>query len=121
MTEPLVIADPALLSPPGQRFWTTPEMVDAKGRPTFPIGVVAEVFFARSVHWARLMQTKGWMVLDDEPLDIPKTEAGAKAFRLYDIERMAHALADNGAIDGQQLSRTVLLVKTVGQNWGFLA
>lgn len=121
MTEPLVIADPALLFPEGQQFWTTPEMVNGQGRPVFTISVVAEVFFARSVHWARLMQRKGWMVLDGEPLEIPTTTAGAKAFRLYDIERMAHALAENGGIDGQQLSRTVLLVKTVAQNYGFIA
>lgn len=121
MSEPLVIADPELLAPPGQRFWTTAEMVDKKGRPTFTISEVSKFFFARTVYWARWAQHKGLLVLDGEPLEVPTTVAGAKAFRLYDVERMAHALAANGAIDGQQFARSVILVKTCGQNWGFLA
>jgi len=42
-------------------------------------------------------------------------------FRLWDIERLAHAFAVNRVITGRQLELTVLTIKTVARLHQFIA
>lgn len=134
MSDPLVIADPELL-PSGRRFWTDDSMFeldkDGRPKPSFAVQEVAKVFFGRGPDWLRWRYRRverdgevilpyGYFVLDGVPLETKKTPAGARYYSLADIERMAHALAQTGGIDGAQLANTVLLVKTIARIYGVL-
>lgn len=134
--EPLIIAEPEMLMPQGRRFWTDDSMFhpDKDGRlsPNFSVQVVSEVFFGNGPDWLRwrmrpddkkeeqpdgtfeVVKGKyphGYFVLDGEPMQFKRTKAGARYFTLADIERMAHALAQGGHIDGAQLALVVQMVK----------
>jgi hypothetical protein len=145
--EPLVIASPELLAPPrGERFWTYDSMFkpDKNGRlyPHFSVQEVAKFFFGNGPDWLRwrmrpddkkikdeqgnvtIIKGKypdGYFILDGKPMEHKRTEAGARYFTLADIERMAHALAQGGHIDGAQLSNIVVLVKTCAKVYGVTA
>lgn len=147
-SEPLVIADPELLTlPEGRRFWLDDSMfpLDKKGKPipTFKAKEVAEVFFGKSVDWLRWRmrsndkrvkdpatgRTKvikgdhpdGFFLLDGDPMDFKRTDPGARFFTLADIERMAHALAQGQHIDGQTLTYTIRMVVTCARLHGVVA
>lgn len=62
----------------------------------------------------------GYFVLDGEPIEFARTSAGARYFTLYDIERMAHALAQGGQIDGAKLTQITRIVKTTAQMYGIV-
>lgn len=64
---------------------------------------------------------EGYFVLDGKKIEPKRTEAGARYFTLADVERMAHALAQGGHIDGAQLTNIVVLVKTVAKVYGITA
>ena len=90
--------------------------------PNFSVQEVAKTFFGRKADWLRwryksdqnprkpdlpAKHPHGFFVLDGEPLEPKTTEAGARYYTLADIERMGHALAQNGAIDGDTLEHVV--------------
>lgn len=91
-----------------------------KPGPTFTVSEVAKVFFGRSPHWVRWRERKGFFTLDGEDVSGHRTETGARSYTLGDIEQMAHALAQNGAINGTQLNLALVLLKTSGQVHGYL-
>lgn len=142
--EPLVVAEPELLTPQGKRFWTSDEMfpIDKDGleSPHFSVQEVSKFFFGKGADWLRWRMRPddkkvkgedgtylrnpdgsfviekgdypdGYFILDGSPMDFKRTTAGARYFTLADIERMAHALAQGGHIDGAQLANIILLVK----------
>lgn len=122
--EPLVVAEPENIAPPqGRRFWLDDSMfaTDRKGllTPRFSVQAVAQVFFGNGPDWLRWRmrpdpdngRPDGYFLLDGKPLTIKRTDAGARYFTLADVERMATALAQEGAIDGLQLSNIVMMVK----------
>jgi hypothetical protein len=97
--------------------------------PHYSVQEVAKFFFGRTADWLRwryLSDEKtdkktgeitpakhpdGYFVLDGVPLEPKKSLTGYRWYTIADVERMAHALAQNGAIDGWQLDNIVNLVK----------
>lgn len=129
--EPLVVASPDLISPPDRRFWTDETM----DHPRYSVSEVAKFFFAKGPDWLRWRENPqpppgktreemeypdGWFILDGEKLEPKRTDAGARYYRLWDVERMAHALAQNEAIDGSVLQRVIRLIKTEAELYGHL-
>lgn len=82
--------------------------------PVFGISEVAKIFFRRSSHWVRWRERKGSFTLDGKEVDPQRTKGGARQYLLPDIERMAHALAQSGAIDGEELARVIRVVHAIG-------
>lgn len=120
MPDPMIVADPSLRMPQGQEYWTTAEMIDARGRPTFSVGEVAKCFFGMSGSWVRQQLRIDYEIHGEvfEPLRSP---AGDRYFRLYDIERWAHALGDYGVIDGRHLELIIVAVKNTAQLYRFIS
>lgn len=98
--------------------------IDVSREPLFTVSEVAKFFFARSPHWIRWRERKGFFVLDGEVVGerekLPNGKLAARSYNLADVEKMAHALASNGAISGVQLSNAVMLVRTVAKVWGHI-
>lgn len=94
--------------------------VDVSEEPIFTVSEVAKMFFALSPHWIRWRERKGDFILDGEDVSGQRNETGARRYTLADIEKMAHALAAKGAINGAQLTNTLLLVQTEARLWGLL-
>ena len=84
--------------------------------PAYTVQETAKVFFGRGPDWLRWRYRPareyphGYFVLDNVILEPKRTEKGNRYYTLADIERMAHALAENNAIDGEQLSVILQLV-----------
>lgn len=139
--EPMIVADPDLLMPADRRFWTSDEMfpVDKEDLPVphFSVQEVSKVFFGKGADWLRWRMRpeterknkktgevapgrypEGYFLLDGKPLEFKRTPAGARYFTLADIEKMAHALAQGGHIDGAQLANIVVLVKVCSKIHG---
>jgi hypothetical protein len=89
-------------------------------RPAFTVQVVAEVFFGMSGPWLRKWQRQANTSPELGTVEPLRTEAKYHSYRLYDIERMAHAFASHQVIDGVHLERVVTMVRTVAQLYGFL-
>lgn len=144
--EPLVVAVPEALVPPGSRFATNDSMFrpdkDGLLTPHFSVQEVAKFFFGNGPDWLRWRMRpddkrikhedgtvevvhgkypEGYFVLDGEVMEFKRTSAGARYFTLADIERMAHALAQGDHIDGAQLTNITVLVKTCAKVYGALA
>jgi hypothetical protein len=99
--------------------------IDTSPRPHFNVSEVAKVFFARSPHWVRWREARGFFVLDEgtgqeKPVGNHRTQRGARYYTLSDVEEMAHALAQKQAITGSQLRTTLLLVENSARLWGYL-
>lgn len=119
--------------------------IDVSANPHFTVSEVAKFFFARSPHWVRWRQDKGYFVLDGKPVGInrkvPKKNAdgpvlnekgdpefeivaggseGARIYTLDDVEKMAYALAERQAIDGQKLQQILRLVDAQARLWEYL-
>lgn len=93
------------------------EGVDVGREPTFSVSEVGKVFFARSPHWVRWRERKGDFVLDGVDVSGDRADGGARRYNLADIEKMAHALAQHGSIDGAQLNIALLMVQLQAQLW----
>lgn len=94
--------------------------------PTYTVQEAAKFFFGKGADWLR-WRTKhtpdnpqGFFVLDGEPLPDRRTDAGFRYYTLADIERMAHALAQNGGIDGGTLQAIIDQVKTSCRIYGYI-
>lgn len=143
--EPLVVADPELVNQFG-RFVVDDSMFrpDKDGLlfPHFSVQEVAKTFFGNGPDWLRWRMRpddkrvkqpdgsvlvvkgkypEGYFILDGKKIEPKRTDAGARYFTLADVERMAHALAQGGHIDGAQLQNIVVLVKTLAKVYGALA
>lgn len=91
--------------------------LDQAANPHFSVSEVAKIFFARSSHWVRWREddkVEGF-VLDGVVLKTPRTEQGARYYTLPYVERMAHALAQQGAISGAQLANTLTTVEAIAK------
>jgi hypothetical protein len=120
MPEPMIVADPALRTPPGSDYWTSPEMVDQHGAPTFSVQEVGKAFFGRSPGWVRA-QLRTQVEVDGEMFRLERKPGGDRYFRLYDIERWAHGLAAAGRINGRHLELVIHVVRTNARLWSFIA
>lgn len=122
--EPMVLVDAAVVTPEGRAFWTTEDMFDAERLwPSWSSAEAAMTFFAFSKHTLVRHIRLGNNITDltGEVLP-PRRPQGVQAYvwRLWDIERLAYALAINGAIPGRKLARAVLMVKTCAELHEFL-
>lgn len=124
------------LSPEGRDYWVYDDMLarhdvhphrkDAPctdkcefgvPSPRYTVKEAAQFFFARTADWLRWRSQPaknhphGFFVLDSEALEPRRTGAGARYYSLADIERMAHALAQNGALGTDKLIQIIMLVK----------
>lgn len=115
---------PELSPPDGRLLWTSPEMIDSFGRPTFRTKQVAWFFFARGHMWLyKNLLVPPHQVLDHPEvgtLAVPRQANSYRVWRLYDVELYAHILASHRRIQGWQLVHTITLVKTSAQLWGFI-
>lgn len=91
------------------------EGIDPDGSPQFRVSEVARVFFARSSHWVRYCENENFFTLDGEVVATRRTPEGARTYNLLDIEKMAHALAQNDRIDGETLHRVLSIIRLVGE------
>lgn len=137
-SEPLLLTNNEQIRPPdGSRFWLSDDMflLDDKGlpRPRFSVQEVSKCFFGKGSDWLRWRSRPdpkgkhpdGFFVLDGKPLDVKRLpgknkgeENTARYYTLADVEKMAHALAQQGAIDGGQLANIILMVKVCARIWG---
>ena len=128
MPEPIV--DSAGGQPqPAFSLHTTPEMFDHdRFVPAYNQSEVARCFFGRSPSWLRKHQMLHHTLLPGEsggpgelvePLRNPST--GRPAWRLYDIERLAHALAAHRVITGRELELAVTMVTTSAKIYSYLS
>lgn len=93
-------------------------MVD-KG-PVFNVSEAAKVFFGKSAHWLRWQEERGKLVLDGNAVGTRRTGSQARIYTLSDIEEVAHALAQNGGIDGTQLNLTIRMVELSARVWRYI-
>jgi hypothetical protein len=114
----VVIADAAL--DPEQ--WLFPKQFEATKpgavvRPTYVVAEVAKFFFARSGAWLRAKEGKA--TLDGEPLVdfLGRARGERREYTLFDIERVAHALADSGFITGERLRLALRLLQLEAHLW----
>lgn len=116
--------------PDGRRYWLEREMLP-QGRlgqikPTFKIGEVARIFFARSPDWLRWLDGKkhepsgGVFELEGKPLEVERTDAGARIYTLVDVERIAHALLEHRRIDPAQFVGAINIVRWMAYNYKIL-
>ena len=113
------------LDPPGgRRFWLYDSMLPTnrlgEPKPKFSIATVAEVFFGRSPDWLRWAGKKNndVFMVDDQPLEIKRTEAGNREYTLVDIERLANALLQMGKIDGTKFAVAIGIVRLMAYQYG---
>jgi hypothetical protein len=110
------------LNPSDRDYWVDDDMLreDDNGLliPHYTVQETAKVFFARSADWLRWRSRPslpkhphGFFVLDGMPLEPKRTAAGARYYTLADVERMAHALAQNDALDGLTLTKIIMIIK----------
>lgn len=115
MSDTVVVTDTRLDS---EKFML--EGIDVSEGPQFTVSEVAKVFFGRSSHWVRWLEGQGGFVLDGEVVGTARTAKGARVYDLSDIEKMTHALAQQGKINGAQAANALLIVQTIARVWQFL-
>lgn len=135
--ESLIIADPDLFNDADfiakDEWFEEKKIPQADGsvltvlpKPIFTVAEVAKNFFAEDADWLRWRLQKsetnpqGFFLLDGEPLVARRTPSNFRYFTLADIEKMAHALAQNGAINGAKLTQIVIIIKNMLRLWGFV-
>lgn len=121
MPQPLILTDPDLRIPGDRPYWTTPEMVDMTrgyGYPTWRSNEVGKMF-GMSQGWMRKHLAYAYPI-DGEPFVPLRTPGMHVYFRLWDIERWAHALAQHQVINGKRLEIVIALVKLFAQAHGYL-
>lgn len=84
--------------------------------PAYTVQETAKLFFGKGPDWLRWryrpanLHPRGYFVLDDVILEPKRTRTGNRYYTLADIERMAHALVENEAIDGGKFSIILQLI-----------
>jgi hypothetical protein len=124
MADHIVVVNQSIMTPDNRPYWITPEIVSvAENNFVFATGTVAEAFFGVPVTtlrwWLWKENLKGGLKLDGSPFAIRQINKN-RVFTIGDIERLGHALAQAGHIDGDRLGKIVLMVKTHAQLAGML-
>lgn len=96
--------------------------IDVSEGPHFTVSEVGKVFFERGAHWVRWREKTGGFVLDGEDIKVARAsgKVGVRQFSLSDVEKVAHALAQQNAIDSQQLVNTLRVVHAIAKVWGYV-
>jgi len=111
-------------------------VIETRRSPYYSVQEVAKFFFGRTPHWLRwrylsdervskktgeitipARHPDGFFILDGEVLEPKKSISGYRWYTLADIERMAAALGQTGAIDGLEVSAITALVRANAQMW----
>lgn len=95
------------------------EGIDTSKEPLYSVGEVGKVFFNRTSHWVRWVEREGKLVLDGKPVAQERSAAGSRKYTLWDVEQMAHALAQNEVINGAQLRLALALVSIQAELYGY--
>lgn len=116
--DPTVIIADAAIDPDKFLF----EGVDTTEFPTFSVGEVSKIFFARSPAWLRQMEAKGYFDVEGDIEFTPRrfVSKNARFFCLEDIEKVAHALTYHQAIPATRLRIILTMLKAQGQLWGYI-
>jgi hypothetical protein len=109
-------------------LWDDMFAVDDKGRPVPSFGAqeTSKIFFGRGPDWLRWRYhptenyPNGYFVLDNVILEPKRSDSGQRFYTLADIERMAHALAENDAIDGARLMSVISIALHVARLYGYV-
>ena len=122
MADRIVVVNELVMTPDGRPYWITPEILRAFPHiPKFNISVVAKAFFGINSetlrYWVWKEIKSGGPILDGSRMEISR-KGKYRVYSIADIERLAHALAQAGYIDGERLVRIVLMVKTSAQMYG---
>lgn len=122
MTDRIVVVNEAIMTPDNRPYWVMPEVLAAiPNLPMFSIGVVAQAFFGMHPdtlrYWVWREIKKGGPILDGNRMEI-RSNGKYRIYSIADVERLAHALAQAGYIDGERLGRIILMVKTNAQMFG---
>jgi hypothetical protein len=94
---------------------------NGKPKPTFGAQETARMFFAKGADWLRWRYRPapgypdGYFVLNGVILEPKRSEPGQRYYTLADIERMAHALAQNHAIDGERVETIISIALWVAR------
>lgn len=88
--------------------------------PTYSVAEVGKFFFAKPASWIRHLERTERFMLDGKPIEIPRTESGRRAYTLPDVEKMAHSLAQQGMLSGEQLLNVLLQIQQAAKVWGYL-
>lgn len=109
-----------IMPPDGRRFWVTDEMAagsmtrTGEIKPKFSIGQVSKLFFARSSDWIRYLdRDEAGFNLDGNPLIPSRSDAGSRYYTLADVEKMAHALLQNGRLDLLHFAATIQIIRAM--------
>lgn len=95
-------------------------------KPNFGAQEAAKIFFGKGPDWLRWryqpapQHPDGYFVLGNQILEPKRTESNQRYYTLADIERMAHALAQNDAIDGSQVVSAISLALLIARNYGII-
>jgi hypothetical protein len=129
--EPVVIVQDSLREGPNGFII---DDIDVTKEPHFTVSEVAKFFFARSPHWVRWREDKGYFVLDGKAVGVSRkvknaegesviVQGGGEGARIYtldDVEKMAYALAERQAIPGEKLQQVLRLVDAQARLWGYI-
>jgi integrase len=104
----------------GMSFYLWDHMFPRDGsgmlRPVYTVQETARLFFGKGSDWLRWRYREaphyphGYFVLRGIQLEPKRTEKDNRYYTLADIERMAYALVENNAIDGDHLSVILQIV-----------
>ena len=94
--------------------------------PNFSVNEVAKTFFGLGPDWLRWRyhpsrsdrHPQGYFVLDGKLLEPKRTPHNIRYYTLPDIERMAHALTENGTLDGEQLVAVIQVLRGIARIYG---
>jgi hypothetical protein len=83
---------------------------------------VSMIFFARRGRkWLKDHFEAGHVLLDGEPVEVPRSRnTDFRLWRLVDVERVAHALAQNGYLPTDQLVRVLQIIRYIAESWAFI-
>jgi hypothetical protein len=98
---------------------------------TFSVGEIAKTFFGKSPDWVRWREAHGYLTLDGEKVGVGRTTPvdangkktktkGQRRYTLADVEKIAHALAEKGAIDSVQLIAALRIIEQIAIMYGII-
>lgn len=90
--------------------------------PTWGTDAMTQTFFGRrNKRWYLRQAERGHLYFDGKPLIVPRTVLGdQRAWRLVDVERFAHLMAEQGKITVEQLLRALEIIRAVCESWGYI-
>lgn len=122
MTDRIIIVNEAIQTPDNRPYWIIPDVLRGiENPPEFSTGGVSKIFFATHPatfrYWLWKEESKGGPILDGSRIEIEQRD-GYRVYSIEDVEKLAHAFARAGYIDGDRLGKIVLMVKTCAQMYG---